>query len=35
MHFYNLFNEEYDISLDSNRFNISEEDRNYNYYRQI
>lgn len=32
MYFYNLFNEAYDISPDSNKFNIIEEYRNYNYY---
>lgn len=34
-YFYNLFNEEYDISPDSSRLDIREVDRNYNYYRWI
>ena len=32
---HNLFNEGYEILPDSNRLDIREEDRNYNYYRQI
>lgn len=34
-YFYNLFNEGYDISLDSSRLDIREEEQNYNYYRRI
>jgi len=34
-YFHNLFNEGYEILLDSNMLTIREEDRNYNYYRQI
>lgn len=33
IYFYNLFNEGYDISLNSSSLNIKEDDRNYNYYR--
>lgn len=33
MYFYNLFNEVYDISPDSNKLNSKEEDRNKDYYR--
>jgi len=34
-YFHNLFNKGYEILPDSNRLDIEEEDRNYNYYRQI
>jgi hypothetical protein len=34
-YFHNLFNEGYKILPDSNRLDIGEEDRNYNYYRRI
>ena len=34
-YFHNLFNEGYEILPDSNRLDIREEDRNYNYYRRI
>lgn len=34
-YFQNLFNEGYDISPESRKLNIREEDQNYNYYHQI
>jgi len=34
-YFHNLFNEGFEILPDSNRLDIGEEDRNYNYYRRI
>lgn len=34
-YFFNLLNERYDISPDSNMLEIREDDWNYNYYSQI
>jgi len=34
-HFHKLFNEVYEISLNSNNLDMREEDRIYNHYSQI
>jgi hypothetical protein len=33
--FHNLFNEGYEMLLDSNRLSVRKKDQDYNYYRQI
>jgi len=34
-YFHTLFNEGFEVISDSNRLDIGEEERNYNYYRRI